>query len=44
MILQMVGIEHEKASVGIREQFAFQTHDGKEAMKFLKVSASKEGV
>lgn len=43
MILQMVGIEHEKASVGIREQFAFQTHDGKEAMKFLKHTYELEG-
>lgn len=36
MVLQMIGIEHEKVPLEIREQFAFQTHEGKEAMGFLK--------
>lgn len=43
MVLQMVGIEHENASLEIREQFAFQTHDGKEAMSFLKNTYEIEG-
>ena len=43
MGLQMIGIEHEKVLLEIREQFAFQTHEGKEAMGFLKDTYEIEG-
>lgn len=43
MVLQMMGIEHETVPLEIREQFSFQTHDGKEAMIFFKNTYEIEG-
>lgn len=36
MILQMVGIDHEKANLEIRELFSFQNHSAMQAMERIK--------
>lgn len=43
MAVQMIGIEHDKASIEYRELFSFHMHEAKEAMQYLVKEYDLEG-
>ena len=44
MLLQMVGIDYEKADIEVRELFSFSKHPALEAMEFLQEEFDLRGV